>query len=280
MRHRVFWIAAALFSVAIIMFAYRVRMVEHPSDGEFQIGNDNDDVGSLFKLADLAWFVPYDVPYREKTSLAQQDAVRVAISKAIGLYDNGDVEGLRTLSLEMPNCVTSMYNSVLLDLERPLLDVYYDKFLMQRGCDGYNGQDFARFVEINIEMALFLGDIELRRSPESSMLILLDCNVYKQLTGYRDAFFKSGQNELCEVAGKYLQDWCEHVESENGFMRRYMRRFLSLQEIAVGKGCLTVSQAIDGTRHHARKMISCGYTPKWLDVDFPLPEGEKGSCEK
>lgn len=214
-------------------------------------------------------FVQNVNPHREQISSVRSNELVKAFERISEAYAIGDVDKIGKLAAEIPGCVTNVHDQVLLEIECPLWNVFCDNFLMAHGHNDYDAEHFRRFAELNIAVALLLGDIELRRTPDSGLLVLLDCNTYRELKTYGERFREKGRFDCSAVADELLCRWVLHIESESGFLRRYMWRQLSVQRLAMERGLLNPEQAFSHARRFAQKLIDYGYTPKWLDEFTP-----------
>ena len=97
----------------------------------------------------------------------------------------------------------------------------------------------------------------------------------KQLQGYRDKFEREGKGEFISTVERLAADWIDQIESEKGFTREYARSQKNGLWRLVEKGELTEEALMANVRSCVQPLKErCGYTPKWLDVEFPAPSGQ------
>ena len=82
---------------------------------------------------------------------------------------------------------------------------------------------------------------------------------------YVDNFRNEERDDMRAVAQKYLDKWIAHIESPNGFIRRYAHWNLEMSWPRIELGKITPEQARQGSLGCATPLIRLGYTPKWLD---------------
>lgn len=203
----------------------------------------------------------------------------MAIAQA---YTNGSLSALRERMSAVPSVITNVAYSVCVEVQRPLRALFDDSFsfvrkvtvdrkvisLESNARDFSDANEFDDFVQRNIEMVKFLGETELQRGATSGYLVYLDKQVLKNLGKYREKFRSEGKGELAARADEHYRQWCEQIESMNGFARSYARFQVELQ-MSGGK---TRERAVAIVRRQIGGIDRYGYTPKWLDEEFPLSE--------
>ena len=217
-------------------------------------------------------------PPQYNMSEAQSNELASALEAISRAYDGGEVKQLRDRMQACPQTMTNISDWVFVALSRPLCKNFGERFLMAEPMKDFTElNDFKNYVELNFEMARFFGGIDLARGGYSGYLILLDKCTLKQLKRYKDKFHTEGQKELEACADKYIAEWIDQIESENGFTRKYMRFQVRLQYGRVEEERMTYEQLLDAVRDYATGLVRGGYTPKWLDEEFPPPPEEKSA---
>ena len=93
---------------------------------------------------------------------------------------------------------------------------------------------------------------------------------------YKEKFHSEGKKDLEQVAQRFMDLWIAHIESPEGFTRIGVRGMIKQQTELVDAarpGCgMSKKGAVSLCRAMSMGLVRCGYTPKWLDKDFPLPE--------
>lgn len=136
-------------------------------------------------------------------------------------------------------------------------------------------RDFTQYCRINIEFALFLGNVFLMREDYESPMSQLDFRVLRVLLRYKDDFHAKGRTDLEQTVDGFISEWESQIESENGFTRQYMWYQVDLQWACYNNGDWTLDQLSDWTKRYAKGLIRLGYTPKWLSEFDDLSEAVK-----
>lgn len=142
-----------------------------------------------------------------------------------------------------------------------------------------NGVD--ELLHANLALTKVLGGIMVKSKASDDDLCLLDPRFLELLQSYRDRFRKAGKTECFEVVERYIAEWIEHIESENGFTRAYARKTAKIGQHWIRLGELTpkdIRNQERGSVHELQKR--CGYTPKWLDEEFPVLEEKAGKMKE
>ena len=107
----------------------------------------------------------------------------------------------------------------------------------------------------------------------NDVLVLIDCGVLERLQKYLDDYTRKGQKDYVVAAEDLISEWKFQIESERGFTREYLRSQNRGLAPLVKKGELTEAKFRECVRGCASPLLRfCGYTPKWLDEEFPLSE--------
>ena len=104
-----------------------------------------------------------------------------------------------------------------------------------------------------------------------SELGTFDVTILMQLHEYRDKFEREGKSEFLPVAERLIAEWVEQIESERGFTREYARSQKNGLWRLVERGEVTEEVLMENVRIYPLLLQErCGYTPKWLDAEFPV----------
>ena len=72
-----------------------------------------------------------------------------------------------------------------------------------------------------------------------------------------------------------IAEWYEQIESPQGFTRQYalhvVDSFLLARKLAPEQYWMSNKWILEEGRAQVMPLIRLGYTPKWLDGEFPLP---------
>ena len=94
----------------------------------------------------------------------------------------------------------------------------------------------------------------------------IEIETFRTLKALVEKFRKDGRKDFEAIAQKFLDMWVAHIESRQGFVRRYAHYLLEndLSLIEVGRRG-TREEIINRARKSADALIRRGYTPKWLN---------------
>lgn len=213
-------------------------------------------------------YLPRSIPTEsEKVALAQ---VYKRIATA---YLNGRTCVLRDCISLLSNRVEKIDYHIYPSIAQPAKDLLYQKFLLGRELksltDFASAEDFAAYLAVNMEMVRLIGCSEARRTEPHNAVDWMEGMTLRRIAEYRQKCLDSGKDDYATVAERTLMDWTSCIESDNGLTRMKMRHLLPiLRERAkvVGK---SERDVIKDVRSYALCLINCGYTPKWLDEEFP-----------
>ena len=162
------------------------------------------------------------------------------------------------------------------ETEEALRKPFYDSFLWRNGklerFDALPALDI--YLRINLDLMIHYGNLDIRNGK----LELLPAKEYlalKTLNDYKKVFHGEGKAEFEALVDSYLKSLIAHIESPDGFTRICAQYTVQLNTDFAntekpGKG-VGHESAIKIGRAVAQGLVRSGYTPKWLDVDFPLP---------
>lgn len=187
-----------------------------------------------------------------------------AYRKAAEAYQSRDLIALRTALNSFP---------AFPDNKMPLRLVFDDSFLRnERLHDFENPEEFKRFAWVNTEVSMFYGRMYIR-GKEFRIPISIEYLTFLRFRKYKEKFHAEGKNDLEQVAQRFMDLWIAHIESPEGFtrigLRSLVRQRTELDEAIRPGGGVSHEDVIEFGRGMTRGLISCGYTPKWLDKEFP-----------
>lgn len=196
-----------------------------------------------------------------------------AYRMAVEAYQTRDQIALRTALYSLP---------AFPDKKMPLRLAFDDAFLRtERLLDFENSEEFKRFAWVNTEVSMFYGRMYIR-GKEFEMPISIEYLTFLRFRKYKEKFHAEGKPDLEQVAQRFMNLWIAHIESPEGFtrigLRGLIRQRTELDEAVQPGGGVSHEDVIEFGRGMTRGLISCGYTPKWLDKEFPLLE-EKGNLK-
>ena len=206
----------------------------------------------------------------------QSNELKVVFLQVRAAYDRGDSEAMQKWMGALPGCVTNMPVAMFHSLAKPVRDILTSDFLNPRSLHDFgNVKAFERYARMSVELAVFWGDIYLTRECYDSPVSFLDGSVLRQLQCYKRKFHSDGRADLESSADAAIESWYGHIESENGFLRRYMWYQVELYRLGFKRGEMTMREVSDAVKGHARRVVGLGYTPKWLSEFDDLSETMK-----
>ena len=191
-----------------------------------------------------------------------------AYRKATEAYQARDPIALRTALYSLP---------AFPDVRMPVAFDFDDTFLRTgRLLDFEDVGEFERFAWANTEMSMYYGRLYIREK-NFEVLTCIEELTFLRFRKYREKFHAEGKKDLEQVAQRFVDLWIAHIESPEGFTRIGTRGMIKQQTELVDAarpGCgMSQKGAISLGRAMSMGIVRCGYTPKWLDKDFPpLPE--------
>lgn len=187
-------------------------------------------------------------------------------------YSNGQVSVMQEWVCRFPKEVYRLRGDDLVKTILPINRLWF------RECGRIDRRrDFATPVEFEQQMKMRLALTKIYGnfivdSGETAVSELgtFDVTILKQLQEYRDKFEREGKREFLPAAERLIAEWVEQIESERGFTREYARSQRNGLRRLVERGEVTEEVLMANVRIYPLLLKErCGYTPKWLDEEFP-----------
>lgn len=197
----------------------------------------------------------------------QSNEVAWAFEHIADAYKRGQIDVMRKYMGECPDCVTNMVQHVYVKLRQSCSKLFYDGFInVEELKEFLQTSEFERYVEVNRMMACFLGNLDLRRGAHSDGMVLWEAIMLKRLKDYQDKFRREGKADLERSASRFVKEWVDQIESDDGLTHSWMWRQVSFQCLLVEEKKMTLKQLHDVVIHRGVGTLKAfGYTPKWLD---------------
>ena len=191
-----------------------------------------------------------------------------AYRRAADAYRAHDLIALRT--------ALSLCNNCPIEIEKILLSPFNSGFLRTNELQEFSRvEDFECFAWANIEVAMFFGR-SCFRGKEFEIPICIEYLTFLRFRKYKEKFHAEGKKDLEQVAQRFMDLWIAHIESPEGFTRIGVRGMIGQQTELVDAarpGCgMSQKGAISLGRAMSMGLVRNGYTPKWLDKEFPALE--------
>lgn len=226
--------------------------------------------------------VPYDCAYRVQTpkripiTSEQSNEVAKVFASILDSYQSQDIEGMKTAMKNVPGIVTNMQGKAFIQLSRPLSVALDEHFLWCQSPMEYSDVDgLSAYLRSNLELTLFLGNVALEREDFGTMVDMYDALVLSRLLSYKKLYSEQGFGELEKCVDGFIEEWHRQIESENGFTRQCMWFQVDLQWPNYNEGRWSAAQLSQFVKKFAGKLVSLGYTPKWLSEFDDLSEAVK-----
>ena len=199
------------------------------------------------------------------TAVQSNEAAEV-FARIAEAYRHEQVDDMRKYIGQCPGYVTNIVDYVYDELTTPCARSFCDSFTHNDVMKEFRSvSEFERYAESNVEMAKFLGRLDLQRGAYYDYLKFVEALTYKRLKDYKDKFHREGKKELEKAAGHYVEIWVKQIESPNGFTRRHMWHYAYLQYPLVENGTMTPEKLHAWVIRYGTSLLSrFGYTPKWV----------------
>ena len=205
---------------------------------------------------------------------AEQLALKSIFRDIESAYTNYQIKAMSQAIANVSNRIDFVQDQLFSELDGGI-----ERFLVERFLQGSLHRQFDKPAELELfltahtKMALFLGDCLCRRNEyEWAKMSWIEYRTFEVLKKFADKYFEDGRNELANIARKSLGIWIEHIESDNGFIRKLAHYHLDKSWPLIELGKITPERARIGACSDAITLIRFGYTPKWLDEFFDADE--------
>jgi len=207
------------------------------------------------------------LPKRIDIEEAEQLALKSIFRDIENAYTNYQVEAMAAAMAKVSNRIDRVQNQLYIDLHWGMEGFFSNYFKSRRGRRRQFGSpaEFECFVKVHTRAALFLGECYCRRNEYNGPLVCLEFETFEVLKEYVDQFRNAGMKDFEESAQVFMEKWIEHIESDQGFIRRCAHWQMDSYEIGIVRGQFSREEAIQWARNAAKPLILRGYTPKWLD---------------
>ena len=208
---------------------------------------------------------------RDWRSLPAGEKTRVVgiYNEVAQAYANRDAMAMHMAMLKLPQINDQQTWQWAPDVDGSFYAAFTKTFLFaKKPLDFDLPKQFAEYLQLNIEAALFLGGAYARRQHfESSSYV--EYRTLYCLKRYEAKFDKEDKAEMKAAAAKALSFWIAWIESPNGFTRRCAHRMVRANSeyarLVKPEYALTREKAMSNAYAYAKTVLSkSGYTPSWL----------------
>ena len=249
--------------IVIFYLAY-AGTIDRPNDGscpKLQLERNDARANAWEKSVQKYKKKRIDVTEAEQLSLKE-------LYRDIGnAYTNRQIEAMAQAMACVSNRIDFIQDDLFFELNTGILRLFGGRFFDSgRSCHFASTAEFERFVELHTKTALFLGDCYCRRNDyDSGMMVWIEYQTFIALRKFVDQFHREGKTDFEQVAQKSLDKWIEHIESDQGFIRRNAHYQMDMSWPLIELGKITREGARRGALSGVDILIKHGYTPKWLD---------------
>ena len=167
------------------------KLAKSPRTGQMYWGIAHDKG----LLRDCAYRVK--TPKRIEATPEQSNDVARVFAEILESYKNNDVEGMRTSMKDIPDIVTNMTDKVFAELKSPLCVALQNRFIgLQSPLEFADVESLDVYLESNIELTIFLGNIALRRVDFGAMVDIYDWLVLRRLLQYKNKYHDQGDEKF------------------------------------------------------------------------------------
>lgn len=197
----------------------------------------------------------------------------VGLSEEITLaYSNGQASVMQECANRFPKEAYRLRGDDLVRIIQPISRLWmHECGRTDRHCDFATPREFEHQMEMRLALTKIYGNFIVESGENAvSELGTLDITILKQLQECRNRYAREGKDEYLTVAESLVTEWIEQIESERGFTREYARSQKEGLWHLVERGEVTEEELMANVRIYPLMLKEyCGYTPKWLDAEFP-----------
>ena len=259
---RAWALTAVLAFVAIVVFMACVFLQRVDTKRSSGCGHGDSADGETCRIANL--YVP---PADDEL-----EAYLRIIQGVANAYSNCQIEAMFDIVRRLPSKAYQLIEKDHLKLEIPINQIWRGDWVLNRGISEFaSEEEFDRQMKRSLAIAKLYGEFLVASGRiADEILVTIDWIALKRLQTYRDGFKRDGKTDCLQSAERLLADWIEQIESKKGFTRTYMRAQKVGLRHFVKTGELSEERSVQYVRDYVRPLQDrCGYTPKWLDAEFP-----------
>ena len=212
--------------------------------------------------------------HREAVSDEEARALNDLYAGIARAYTNDQLDVMLECIGALSNRVQNISDKLFCEIEQVIYVPFVHGFCNARSHETFqDAETFEQYLAVNCEMAKFIGRTCFQRKDYwAAHLLIVECQTYAKLRKYSEAFDRDGRAGLANVAKRYLGAWIDFIESDEGISRVLARKQFEQHmalNIREGRQVVTHKHATRLARAMAEPLKKNGYTPKWLDEEFP-----------
>ena len=216
----------------------------------------------------VVWERPVQTYERKRIHVdeAEKELLRDRFRNIEYAYSNNSIEAMERAIACVSNRVDNIEDELYIKLSNGLVGLYSERFLNKGQLHQFSSpSEFEHFAQLHLEMALFLGESHYRRNEYYGQSPWLEYQTLEVLGKYLHCFSNEGRTDCATVARRLFDEWTTHIESNQGFVRRFAYHDVDITRPMIKLGKLTPEMVRLGVFVRVCDLIKCGYTPKWLD---------------
>lgn len=217
--------------------------------------------------------------HREAVSEGEAKALKGLYAEIACAYTNVQPGVMLDCIGALSNRVRNIPDNLFTEMERLVYVPFVHGFCEMRSLEAFHDAEaFERYAAVNCEMAKFISRMCFQRKDYwDAHLLIVECQTFAKLRKYAEVFDREGRSGLAEVANRYLGSWVDFIESDEGISRVLARNQYE-QHMALNvreeRQVITHEHATRLARAMAEPLKKKGYTPKWVDAEFPAAPSE------
>ena len=122
--------------------------------------------------------------------------------------------------------------------------------------------------------------IALRQVMDHSDFLECEDIIRRMLRRYEALYIQEHNDALLSVVTACLKEWQRQIESEEGYMRLWVRLWLKKRDWICRKRGMTVEEAVRDIRYLVDTLFKPEASPSWLDLEIEKVFGKMGGGEK
>ena len=142
--------------------------------------------------------------------------------------------------------------------------------------------ELEAYLRTNMEAVRFMAGarIALRQVMDHSDFLECEDIIRRMLRRYEALYIQEHNDALLSVVTACLKEWQRQIESEEGYMRLWVRLWLKKRDWICRKRGMTVEEAVRDIRYLVDTLFKPEASPSWLDLEIEKVFGKMGGGEK
>ena len=217
-------------------------------------------------------------PVQVPPSDDRQAELRAVYGEIVRAYRARDVQTLRDWERRLPEVVVGDGGAAFWKEEKPVFRILFETYCLRESLSEYaDAESFIRDVESELALVRIWGNSRRVQKDLEKMFGELEARVYGRLVAYRDEFGRRGRADLERVADKFVREWCERIDSDEGYTKTLMDYMIANEMLwgweLIEKMNITWDTVVSGAVQQVTAPLArVGYRPRWLGDYDHVPE--------